>query len=78
MFLNYFALAILLMGLVVVFYTFIYIHDIPHEIAKHRNHPQAEAIHVAGWFEPLHAARHLALRLHLGFFRARSLKGGRR
>jgi hypothetical protein len=57
MFLDYFALVILLLGLVAVFYTFIYIHDIPYEIAKHRNHPQKEAIHVAGWLSlfTLHA-----------------------
>jgi hypothetical protein len=57
MFLNYFSLAILLGGLIVVFYTFIYIHDIPYDIAKHRNHPQKEAIHVAGWLSlfTLHA-----------------------
>lgn len=57
MFLNYLALAILLMGLIAVFYTFIYIHDIPYEIAKRRNHPQKEAIHVAGWLSlfTLHA-----------------------
>jgi hypothetical protein len=57
MFLNYLALAILLIALTAVFYTFIYIHDIPYEIAKHRNHPQAEAIHVAGWLSlfTLHA-----------------------
>jgi hypothetical protein len=57
MFLDYFALAILLLGLTAVFYTFIYIHDIPYEIAKHRNHPQKEAIHVAGWLSlfTLHA-----------------------
>jgi len=30
-----------------VFYTFIFIHDIPYEQAKKRNHPQADAIHVA-------------------------------
>jgi hypothetical protein len=40
MFLDYFALVVLLLGLVAVFYTFIYIHDIPYEIAKQRNHPQ--------------------------------------
>ena len=40
---------ILLAGLILVFYTFIYIHDLPHSIAKKRNHPQQEAIHVAGW-----------------------------
>lgn len=57
MFLDYLALAILLMGLTAVFYTFIYIHDIPYEIAKHRDHPQKEAIHVAGWLSlfTLHA-----------------------
>ncbi len=57
MFLDYLALLILLLGLVLVFYTFIYIHDIPYDIAKHRNHPQQEAIHVAGWLSlfTLHA-----------------------
>ena len=57
MFLNYLSLAILLVALTVVFYTFIYIHDIPYDIAKHRNHPQDEAIHVAGWLSlfTLHA-----------------------
>ena len=25
------------------------IHDIPYEIAKRRNHPHQDAIHVAGW-----------------------------
>src|SRR5688572_21306617 len=57
MFLDYLALAILLMGLTAVFYTFIYIHDIPYDIAKHRNHPQKEAIHVGCWLSlfTLHA-----------------------
>jgi fatty acid desaturase len=57
MFLSYFALAVLLIGLMLVFYTFIYIHDIPYEQAKKRNHPQAEAIHVACWLSlfTLHA-----------------------
>lgn len=57
MFLEYLALAILLCGLIVVFYTFIYIHDIPYDIAKHRDHPHKEAIHVAGWLSlfTLHA-----------------------
>jgi len=49
MFLDYFALVVCLIGLTLVFYTFIYIHDIPYQIAKKRNHPQAEAIHVACW-----------------------------
>jgi len=57
MFLSYFSLAVLLIGLMLVFYTFIYIHDIPYEIAKKRGHSQAEAIHVACWLSlfTLHA-----------------------
>ncbi len=49
MFLDYLALAIGLVGLILVFYTFIYIHDIPYQIAKKRNHPQVDAIHAACW-----------------------------
>jgi hypothetical protein len=49
MFLDYFALAITLMGLLLVFYTFIFIHDIPYEIAKANNHPHAEVIHMGSW-----------------------------
>ena len=57
MILNYLALGILLAGLILVFYGFIYIHDLPYKIAKKRNHPQKEAIHVAGWLSlfTLHA-----------------------
>ena len=47
MILDYASLGFLLMGLTMAFYVFIYIHDIPYEIAKKRNHPQVEAIHVA-------------------------------
>lgn len=49
MFLDYFALGLMLFAMIVVFYLIIAIHDIPYEIAKHRNHPHLEAIHVAGW-----------------------------
>jgi len=49
MFLDYFALGILAFVAIVLFYGIIAIHDIPYEIAKHRNHPQQDAIHVAGW-----------------------------
>ena len=54
---EYVCLAILLCGLTLTFYVFIYIHDIPYEIAKHRNHPQTEAIHAACWLSlfTLHA-----------------------
>ena len=55
--LDYLALVILLMGLTLVFYTFVYIHDLPHKIAKKRQHPHEEAIHVACWLSlfTLHA-----------------------
>ncbi|PKF63624.1 hypothetical protein CW745_01905 [Psychromonas sp. psych-6C06] len=47
--LEYIALAILVFAAVTLFYGIIVIHDIPYEIAKHRNHPQQDALHVAGW-----------------------------
>ena len=49
MFLNYFALGVLIVVFLIIFYGVIIIHDIPYEIAKKRNHPHADAIHVAGW-----------------------------
>lgn len=49
MFLNYFALGLLFFVAIVLFYGIIAIHGIPYEIAKRRNHPQQDAIHVAGW-----------------------------
>jgi hypothetical protein len=47
--LEYIALGILFFVGLTLFYGIIAIHDIPYEIAKHRNHPQQDAIHVAGW-----------------------------
>lgn len=47
--LDYFALFILLFTVVTLFYGIIVIHDIPYEIAKKRNHPHQDAIHVTGW-----------------------------
>lgn len=47
--LDYFALFILFFVVVTLFYGIIVIHDIPYEIAKHRNHPHQDAIHVSGW-----------------------------
>lgn len=47
--LDYFALFLLFFVGITLFYGIIAIHDIPYEIAKHRNHPQQDAIHVAGW-----------------------------
>jgi len=57
MFLDYLALVILLAGLLMVFYVFVYIHDLPYNIAKSCNHPHAEAIHTACWLSlfTLHA-----------------------
>lgn len=47
--LSYVALFLLIFVVLVLFYGVIAIHDIPYEIAKHRNHPHQDAIHVAGW-----------------------------
>lgn len=57
MFLDYFALFLLFFVAITLFYGIIAIHDIPYEIAKHRNHPQQDALHVAGWISlfTLHA-----------------------
>ncbi|WP_427977138.1 DUF3302 domain-containing protein [Agarivorans sp.] len=49
MFLDFFALGLLLFVGLTLFYGIIAIHDIPYEISKHRNHPHQDAIHVAGW-----------------------------
>jgi len=57
MFLDYFALGMLIFVGIVLFYGIIAIHDIPYEVAKRRNHPQQDALHVAGWISlfTLHA-----------------------
>jgi hypothetical protein len=57
MFLDYFALAMVLVSIIALVYIFAIIHDIPHRIAKQRNHPQQDAIHVACWLSliTLHA-----------------------
>ena len=47
--LDYVALGILIFAFITVFYGVIVIHDIPYEIAVHRNHPHQDAIHYAGW-----------------------------
>src|SRR3954471_8978046 len=46
---DYVALFLLALSITAVFYVFIFIHDLPHKIAKERNHPHVEAIHVAEW-----------------------------
>lgn len=47
--LDYVALTILIVAALILFYGIIVIHDIPYEIAEHRKHPHADAIHIAGW-----------------------------
>lgn len=47
--LSYVALGLLVFVALVMFYGIIAIHDIPYDIAKSRNHPHQDAIHVAGW-----------------------------
>lgn len=48
-FIDFFALGILIVIGITILYAVIYIHDIPYEIAKKRNHPHQDAIHTAGW-----------------------------
>jgi hypothetical protein len=57
MFLDYFALIIMIVVFLILVYAAIYIHDIPYEMAKKRNHPHQDAIHVGGWLSlfTLHA-----------------------
>jgi hypothetical protein len=47
--LEYAALALLIVMVIFIIYLVIYIHDIPYEIAKKRDHPHQDAIHIAGW-----------------------------
>ncbi|AZC30656.1 DUF3302 domain-containing protein [Pseudomonas chlororaphis] len=47
--LDQIALGILIFAGIVLFYGIIVLHDIPYEIAVHRNHPHQDAIHAAGW-----------------------------
>ena len=49
MFLDYFALGLLLFVVITLFYIVIAIHDIADEIARHRDHPHQDAIDAAGW-----------------------------
>jgi len=47
--LDFVALGVLIVVVLTFIYGVIYIHDIPYEIAKKRNHPHQDAIHTAGW-----------------------------
>ena len=57
MFLSYLALIVLIIVIIVVVYVFIWIHDIPYQLAKKRNHPNLHTIHIACWLSlfTLHA-----------------------
>ena len=57
MFLDYFALTVMIVVFLILVYAAIYIHDIPYEMAKKRNHPHQDAIHYGGWLSlfTLHA-----------------------
>ena len=48
-FLDYFALGLLLSLALLFVYVLIYIHEIPYQVAKRRNHPQQDAIYVGCW-----------------------------
>ncbi|MDX1403591.1 MAG: DUF3302 domain-containing protein [Woeseiaceae bacterium] len=49
MVLDYVALVMLILVVLILFYGMIAIHDIPYEISVKRNHPHQDVIHVAGW-----------------------------
>ncbi len=51
--LEYVVLVGMIIVFIIVFYGIIVVHDIPYEIAVHRNHPHQDAIHVAGWISLL-------------------------
>ncbi|MEN0020973.1 MAG: DUF3302 domain-containing protein [Planctomycetota bacterium] len=55
--LEYVALAMLLLSVTALLYLLVFLHDLPHRIAKRRGHPQTEAIHYACWLSlfTLHA-----------------------
>jgi len=46
---HYGSLFLLVFILLSFFYAVIGLCDVPYQIAKKRNHPQQDAIHVAGW-----------------------------
>lgn len=50
--LDYIALGLLVLIVVVLLHAAVYICDIPYRIAKKRNHPQQDAIRVGGWLSP--------------------------
>ncbi len=47
--LDYISLIVLCFVVLTLIYGVIFIHDIPYNIAKKRQHPHQDAIHTAGW-----------------------------
>jgi hypothetical protein len=47
--LEYIALGLSITMSTFIIFLIIYVHDIPYEIAKKRDHPHQDAIHIAGW-----------------------------
>lgn len=47
--LDYIALGVLIFVVLTIIYGGMFIHDIPYQMAKKRNHPHTEAIHTACW-----------------------------
>jgi hypothetical protein len=47
--LEYIALGMSIVMTTFIIFMVIFIHDIPYEIAKKRDHPHQDAIHIAGW-----------------------------
>lgn len=54
---EYFCLAILFLGGIMVVYGLVWLHGIPHHIAEKNDHPHKRSIHVACWLSvfTLHA-----------------------
>ena len=50
MFYDYFSLFLLFFIFLSLFYTMIALANVPYDIARKRNHPQQDAILIAGWF----------------------------
>lgn len=46
--LDFIGAGLIIFVFLILVYGIIYIHDIPYEMAKKRNHPHQDAIHVAG------------------------------
>lgn len=58
-------MGVLIFVFLVIFYGIIILHDVPYLIAKKRNHPHADAIHVAGC-ESFYVTCYLTIFVDLG------------